>query len=381
VSVTFGQRSKHSQKTTPKQQEQQDPADDDVQSHSIHGIDIAQHAEAALEGAAASTSGAVADAADAVAGGAGAIAGAADAAAVNAAGSLTSAPEAVQVAGQQLVQEPSEYTEVEELVPVRTVHDYIADSRTSLTSGAAGKGLLVTAAAVLGGTLLVAVYRAYEKTQTVRAQRIRTVDKNKRLVDDLSGYLPSRRTELTPAIATKIRRSSGFSAVEVFRKYLWYLLREHTFDPDAVADMVQLKVALGLTDEDVAEALRERAQRIYDKYGTLMLNTEGMTNEGIERKATCQALVRKLLYLTEYQPLVAEGSEAFKTTDLRMIFGATDEDLANLRIESLVSVDVDSLTRMMGKPDADSDGEGEANQSAKEGGHGGSSSGSTSAQK
>jgi hypothetical protein len=71
----------------------------------------------------------------------------------------------------------------------------------------------------------------------------------------------------------------------------------------------------------VAEALRERAQRIYDKYGTLLLNTEGMTSEGVERKATCQALVKKLLYLTEYQPLVAEGSEAFKTTDLRMVRG------------------------------------------------------------
>ena len=69
----------------------------------------------------------------------------------------------------------------------------------------------------------------------------------------------------------------------------------------------------------VAEALRERAQRIYDKYGTMMLNTEGMTAEGVERKATCQALVSKLLYLTEYQPLVSQGSEAFKATDLRMV--------------------------------------------------------------
>ncbi len=30
-------------------------------------------------------------------------------------------------------------------------------------------------------------------------------------------------------------------------------------------DLVQLKLAAGLTDEQVAEALRERAQRIYDK--------------------------------------------------------------------------------------------------------------------
>jgi hypothetical protein len=69
----------------------------------------------------------------------------------------------------------------------------------------------------------------------------------------------------------------------------------------------------------VAEALQERAQRIYDKYGTLMLNVDGFTAEGVERKATCRALFSKLLYLTEHEPLVAQGSEAFKTTDLRMV--------------------------------------------------------------
>jgi hypothetical protein len=111
------------------------------------------------------------------------------------------------------------------------------------------------------------------------------------------------------------------------------------FDVDAVADMVALKAALELSDADVAEALRERAQRIYDKYGggrawrggggeqvkwmeagigawparkhqpglrqgwqltpwpsrarppppgTLMLSTEGMSAAGLQRKATCQ---------------------------------------------------------------------------------------------
>jgi hypothetical protein len=65
----------------------------------------------------------------------------------------------------------------------------------------------------------------------------------------------------------KLQRASGFTAVEVFRKYLWYALRERKFDADAVSDMVALKGALGLGDGEVAEALRERAQRIYDKYG------------------------------------------------------------------------------------------------------------------
>jgi hypothetical protein len=84
----------------------------------------------------------------------------------------------------------------------------------------------------------------------------------------------------------------------------------------AAAAELDLAVFLWL---QVAEALQERAQRIYDKYGTLMLNVDGFTAEGVERKATCRALFSKLLYLTEHEPLVAQGSEAFKTTDLRMV--------------------------------------------------------------
>ena len=52
----------------------------------------------------------------------------------------------------------------------------------------------------------------------------------------------------------------------------------------------------------VADALQERAQRIYDKYGNVMLETKGMTKAGIERKATCRALFSKLLYLAGKQP-------------------------------------------------------------------------------
>lgn len=47
----------------------------------------------------------------------------------------------------------------------------------------------------------------------------------------------------------------------------------------------------------MATALRDRAQRIYEKYGNVMLDVAGMTKAGIERKATCRALFSKLLYL------------------------------------------------------------------------------------
>lgn len=50
--------------------------------------------------------------------------------------------------------------------------------------------------------------------------------------------------------------------------------------------MVHLKMALGLTDDQVAEALAERARRIRSKMGPIMFGTKGMTAEGIARKAT-----------------------------------------------------------------------------------------------
>jgi hypothetical protein len=53
------------------------------------------------------------------------------------------------------------------------------------------------------------------------------------------------------AVTQKLRGSTGFSPVEVFRKYLWFLLRERKFDAAAVEDMVLLKGVLGLSDEQV----------------------------------------------------------------------------------------------------------------------------------
>lgn len=88
----------------------------------------------------------------------------------------------------------------------------------------------------------------------------------------------------------------------------------------------------------MAEALQTRAQRVYNTYGTLMLNTEGFTTVGLERRTACKALFQKLLYLSECERLVAQGSEAAKGIDLRTIFGATEEDLEKTRLVSLFDV-------------------------------------------
>eukprot|EP00210_Caulerpa_lentillifera_P001951 g1872.t1 len=243
-----------------------------------------------------------------------------------------SIPEAVVTTGQK---------EKTEEVQSRTfMTEWIQNERVLIT---AKNGFLVFA----GITFLIAVFNTLRKFLSPKARRKRTVNKNRELIEDLVQYLPDRRAELTEKAAWMIRVKAGFTPTEVFRKYLWYLLRERKFDQTAVDDLICLKKSLQLTEEDVATALKERAQRIYEKYGTLMLNTAGMTSAGVERKATCQALFSKILYLTEHEAMLTPESEAAKIVDLKEIFGATDEDESKLRIVSLEEVDLDKLAEML----------------------------------
>ena len=52
-------------------------------------------------------------------------------------------------------------------------------------------------------------------------------------------------------VITGLRMRTGFAPMEIFRKYMWYLLRERAFDQAAVDDMIHLKQALGLKDDQV----------------------------------------------------------------------------------------------------------------------------------
>ncbi|KAF8069554.1 PTRH2 [Scenedesmus sp. PABB004] len=344
-SVSNPKGSKHKQEQQEKQQQtQRAPTEQPEEQPPL------EQASAVLEQAAADAQQLGAGAA-AVGDAAGALAADADAAAAAA----SPVPEALAAVRAEV----NEYTEEE--VAAKGLQERAADVGRWLSTTGTGKGVSIAAGLFLASTLLIAVYRTYQKYSSPRAQRKRVIDKNKLLVEELSKYLPDRRSELSAAVVRKLRGATGFTPVEVFRKYLWYVLRERSFDASAVEDMVLLKAALGLSDDQVAEALAERAQRIYDKYGTLMLNVDGMTPEGVERKATCRALFAKLLYLTEHEPLVAQGSDAFAVTDLRTVFGATDDDVAKLRIVSLYDMDAEQLDALLrgqtgSPPDGDAPG-------------------------
>jgi len=114
-----------------------------------------------------------------------------------------------------------------------------------------------------------------------------------------------------------------------------------------VDDLVALRAALDLSDDDLAAAMKERAERVYAQFGTVMMDTSSMTNAGIERKATAKLLFSKMLYLLECDQLWTNGgeSEADERSEmLRDVFGASSDDVAKLRLASIhTDIDLEKL--------------------------------------
>lgn len=108
-----------------------------------------------------------------------------------------------------------------------------------------------------------------------------------------------------------------------------------------------MRAALDLSDDDLAAAMKERAERVYAQFGTVMMDTSSMTNAGIERKATAKLLFSKMLYLLECDQLWTNGgeSEADERSEmLRDVFGASSDDVAKLRLASIhTDIDLEKL--------------------------------------
>jgi hypothetical protein len=129
-----------------------------------------------------------------------------------------------------------------------------------------------------------------------------------------------------------------------------------------VDDLVALRAALDLSDDDLAAAMKERAERVYAQFGTVMMDTSSMTNAGIERKATAKLLFSKMLYLLECEQLWTNGgeSEAEERSEmLRDVFGASSDDVAKLRLASIHSSEID-LEKLYSGNDGDGGGTGGA---------------------
>ena len=197
--------------------------------------------------------------------------------------------------------------------------------------------------AVLSVTFVWSVIKVVRQKLSPRTRRKRLVARNLGVIERLNKYLPTRRGELTAQIVRAVRSQSGFSAEEVFRKYLRYVLDQRPFDADAVADIMALRDAAGLTPETTARALEDLSRRMYQSHGALMLKTDGMGASGTQRKVTGRNYFRKLLYLVELEELIpragggsgADGEASlFGREQLRDMFGATDVDVDEVRMSA-----------------------------------------------
>ena len=50
-------------------------------------------------------------------------------------------------------------------------------------------------------------------------------------------------------VISGLRRQTGYKPAELFRKYLWFLLRERKFNQEAVDDLIHLKSVLNLDEQ------------------------------------------------------------------------------------------------------------------------------------
>jgi len=208
----------------------------------------------------------------------------------------------------------------------------------------------------LGITFVIAVVKTFRRYNSPKGKRKRQIGSNAFLCEALDEYFPSKRDELDGKTLQKLANQCKFSASEVLRKYVRYALNERPFTPDTVADLIHLRKVLELTESEVADVLNDVAKRVVKQKGPVVMNTEGFTEKGLKRKVAVQALFSKLLYLSEMEEFVSSENRSALT--IKTTFGVTDEDANKIRIDTLSEqTDVESLERMVGSADPESDEE------------------------
>ncbi|PON87754.1 ribosomal RNA small subunit methyltransferase J [Trema orientale] len=202
-----------------------------------------------------------------------------------------------------------------------------------------------------GITFVIAFVKTVRKFTSPRAKRKKLVNKNATLLKSIDELFQKGRDEVTPDALKHFAQKTDFGTDEILRKYIRYTLNEKPFNPDVVADLIQLRKASGLDDSQVAEVLNEISRRTVQDKGPVVMDLSGYTEKGFKRKLAVQALFGKLFYLAELPEFCSKDSSLV----IKEIFGVADEDADQLRMHTLSEAgDVDLLEKMV---DDDSDSE------------------------
>ncbi|KAK7347100.1 hypothetical protein VNO80_21627 [Phaseolus coccineus] len=193
-------------------------------------------------------------------------------------------------------------------------------------------------------TFLIAFVKTVKKFSSPKAKRRRLVSKNATLCKSLDDLFRNGRDQVTQEPLNQIQNKTGFGLEEILRKYIRYALNEKAFNPDLVADLIQLRRASMLSDSHVAEILNEISRRIVQDKGPIVMDKSGYTEKGFKRKIAVQALFGKIFYLSELPEFCSRDSSLV----VKEIFGVTDEDADKLRIHTVSEAgSLDALEKMV----------------------------------
>uniref|UniRef100_M8CG75 Armadillo-like repeats domain-containing protein n=1 Tax=Aegilops tauschii TaxID=37682 RepID=M8CG75_AEGTA len=219
--------------------------------------------------------------------------------------------------------------------------------------------LLAVPLAYVGVSFALAAVRTFRRFTSPRTQKKRgftsprtqkkkRVTKNIFLLKSLDELFQKGREAVDFPALQELMQKTGFDMDDVVRKYIRYTLNEKQFNPDVVVDLIHLRKASMLEDNEVAEILNEISRRIVREKGPIVMDLSGFTEQGFKRKLAVQTLFGKIMYLSELPEFCSrDGSLVVKE-----IFGVTDEDADSLRSRTLSEAgDIESLERMVDDSD------------------------------
>ncbi|XP_077221176.1 ribosomal RNA small subunit methyltransferase J [Tasmannia lanceolata] len=209
--------------------------------------------------------------------------------------------------------------------------------------------ILAIPLAYVGISFVLAVVKTVKKFNSPREKRKTLVNKNAMLCKSIDELFQTGRDAVQLSTLKGLMQKTGFEMEEILRKYIRYALNEKPFNPDMIVDLLHLRKASMLEDEQIAEVLNEISRRIVKEKGPVVMDISGFTEKGFQRKVAVQALFGKILYLSELPEFCSRDSLIIKE-----IFGVTDQDVDTLRIHTLAEAgDVDSLEKMVDSSDSE----------------------------
>ncbi|KAA8528887.1 hypothetical protein F0562_033625 [Nyssa sinensis] len=210
--------------------------------------------------------------------------------------------------------------------------------------------ILAVPMAYVGISFIIAFVKTVRKFNSPKEIRRKLVNNNAMLCKSIDELFEKGRDGVQQTALEGLMQKTGFNMEEIMRKYIRYVLNEKPFNPDLVANLIQLRKASMLDDSQVAEILNEISRRIVKDKGPVVMEMSGYSEKGFKRKLAVQALFGKVYYLSELPEFCSRDSSLI----VKEIFGVADEDAEKLRIHTHSEVgDMDSLEKMVDGSDSE----------------------------